>query len=93
MGRFGGFTGSGNPYKPKRPQINVGNQFKLPNVFSACVLGCVAMVAIVCLCGLIFGAQVLSFFSANLTPVRTWLSLTARCISAQAARKVERFFR
>jgi len=62
MGRFGGFTGSGNPYKPKRPQINVGNQFRLPNVFSACVLGCVAMVAIVCLCGLIFGAQVLSFF-------------------------------
>ena len=69
MGRFGGFTGSGNPYKPKRPQINVGNQFKLPNVFSACVLGCMGVAALACLCGLIFGAQVLSFLQQILRPL------------------------
>lgn len=61
MGRFGGFTGSGNTYKPKRSQVDFGS-FKLPNLLSACVIGCVGMVAVFCLCGLIFGTQVLSFF-------------------------------
>lgn len=67
--RFGGgFSGGFKPPVSPSPRGGGGGF----NIVQGCTLGCVVLAGVLCLCGFIFSAQVISFFQQ----IGRWLGLS-----------------